>query len=261
VFAALLPFYKDVFLILIVNTVLPLFFYYVVLMLVKSSKKEKIKSLKKVLNWRYVLVLMLVVFSLGWVSDLIFGLLKIQQNYVFSIMTMLLLSKLIEAAVKKADHIKAWHVFLAIALIRFVFRYEMLTLTFWKYFIFLSIGFAIVRLFVFDLGVMFTNDVKVFNLKKGMIPAELIQKDYKKIKAGHYSMGQMKDTSQLLFDITIEGFSEKDIEKLKKLQSQGKLHFTSIKVLQTIAFAPFLFIGGVLTYFFGNIVSYIAGWL
>jgi len=188
-FVALLPFYKDVFLLLIVNTILPLFFYFVVLMFFKSGKKEKKESLKRVLNPMYVPKLLLSVFSLAWISSMIFGLVRIDSNYFFSIIMMLILGKIIAYLAKKVK-IESWHVLAAVAAGRFLLQFQYMDAMFWWSFVLLTIGYGLIRMFVFDLGIVFTNKVKIKDLKEGMIPAELITRDYQKIRAEPYAMSE-----------------------------------------------------------------------
>jgi len=56
-----------------------------------------------------------------------------------------------------------------------------------------------------------------------------------------------------LLDVSVEGFTEEDIKKIQKLEK--KFDFHSLQIQQTIPFAPFLFAGAVITYFFGNILN------
>ena len=93
-------------------------------------------------------------------------------------------------------------------------------------------------------------DIKL--LKKGMIPAEKVYIDdgkYKKDDILHFSLiSYMQDKTKkrnYLFEPTAEGLTEKDVEKLKSLED--KLGFEHLRIAQTMSFAPYLFIGTLLT--------------
>ena len=44
-----------------------------------------------------------------------------------------------------------------------------------------------------------------------------------------------------------EGLTKNEVRKIKGLQNKGKLAFSTIRVHQTLPFAPFMFIGALLT--------------
>ena len=46
---------------------------------------------------------------------------------------------------------------------------------------------------------------------------------------------------------TLEGLTKNDIKNIQKWHMSGKLHFNRLKIQQTIPFAPFMFLGVLLT--------------
>ena len=84
-------------------------------------------------------------------------------------------------------------------------------------------------------------------LKPGMIPEELIYMDkdvYRKAPLANapqlprkmFPLGNMK-----------EGLTYNSIRELKRMERRGMLSFSSIKVKKTLPFAPFMFLGVLLT--------------
>ena len=70
--------------------------------------------------------------------------------------------------------------------------------------------------------------------------------------------GILKFTKEsLLSDINMK-LTEEDIEKIQNLYKKGKIKFKTIKIAKTVPFAPFMFLGVLLTYILqGNIFSYL----
>ena len=100
-------------------------------------------------------------------------------------------------------------------------------------------------------------DIKL--LKKGMIPLEKVYMEgskYKKEDILHFSllsyMQEKTKKRDYLFEPEAEGLTEKDVKKLKSLEDE--LGFEHLRVAQTMPFAPYLFIGTLLTLLFqGNL--------
>ena len=135
--------------------------------------------------------------------------------------------------------------FLAISIFRIILEFNQLSsFNFWKAFFILTIGFAMFRMFILDLSGIFTIPVKIADLKKGMIPADLIinARGYRKIQANAY-----KGEKNILYNITPEGLSEEEIKKLKALFAKGKFNFNALNIHQTAPFAPYLFLGVLIT--------------
>jgi len=59
-------------------------------------------------------------------------------------------------------------------------------------------------------------------------------------------------------DLSYEHLAEADIKKLNTLCKKNKLKFSNISVKQTMPFAPFLFVGVLLTFLIrGDVITYL----
>ena len=77
--------------VLLINAFLPFLFYSVVKLLFSTTAKEKIKALKE-LNLKNIIGLMISLFSLSWLSQIIFSFLKIPSSFFFNIFLIFILS-------------------------------------------------------------------------------------------------------------------------------------------------------------------------
>jgi len=120
---------------------------------------------------------------------------------------------------------------------------------FFKYFLILFIFWILVKGFILDLSKkLFFKKVKITELEKGMIPIEaIIKKEKKYKKEKHNLLLFLKNENDYLFDIMPEGLTKDDIIKIKRLLKNGKLKFRNMKIHQTIPFAPFIFLGTIIT--------------
>jgi hypothetical protein len=119
------------------------------------------------------------------------------------------------------------------------------------------LGYAAIRIFLFDLSEAFTEDVNIYRLKEGMIPAEAITKQGLKVKTKEYEfLTPRKETA--FFMRTNAGLTKEEIDRIKKAHLAGKMHFNELKIKQTIPFAPFLFLGTLITIICqGNIIVFL----
>jgi len=238
------------FLTLLVNIVLPAAIYFIFVLLFKTNTPEKILFIKKYLSFNYLYTSILLIFSVGWIIQIIFSLLHIPSNLLVSMLIMIGIDKLIRRILK----FNIIYTYLFISLLRIIFQLQsIIRLQFWYSFAVFTVGFMIIRGFILDMSlVLFSKDVSVNNLKVGMIPAENIIKTKKENKiiyekvpmTGLFSSSQIQN-EQYLLTTAVEGLTRKDISCLKKNSVQ------TLKIQQTIPFAPFMFAGVMIIVLFG----------
>ena len=69
-------------------------------------------------------------------------------------------------------------------------------------------------------------------------------------------------TNNLLFEPSSDGLTKEDVLKIKWLHKHKKVEFNKIKIYQTLPFAPFLFLGALLTILFGeSFITFLVGLL
>jgi hypothetical protein len=88
-----------------------------------------------------------------------------------------------------------------------------------------------------------------------MVPAEIIFKKGERYFKGPINLisiqTSLKDRSIVkpIFGYNPDGIKLEDINKIQLLFKEHKLPFDEIKISKTVPFAPFLFLGTLLTYF------------
>ncbi len=247
-------------LLVLINTVTPVFFFFMVLILRKTGKKEKIALLKKTASLKNIFMISVFVFSFTWLTEIIFGFFNFTPDYFITIIFLFLLLQAIKKAFK--DVIKLCSV---IGVLRVIFDFsKVASLPFLTNFILIVAGFIFLRFFILNLGVkVLTTPVKIKDLKPGMIPFDKIRKKdkkYVKITAAEVSLVNLleKKVEKGFIEFGKNGLSEEDIKKLGKMKKEGKLEFESINIHQVLPFAPLLFLGVLLTVLArGNIILYI----
>jgi prepilin signal peptidase PulO-like enzyme (type II secretory pathway) len=161
---------------------------------------------------------------------------------------------------ERVFHAKLFTIVLGIAILRLFFDKTVYSLSSLKFLFFIWILFIILRFFFLYLGYnILTKDVDIKLLKKGMIPAEKVYFEngkYKKESMLYFSLFsylyEKTKKRKYLFETTAEGLSEGDVEKLKRMEK--KLGFEHLRIHQTLSFAPFMFVGTLLTILFhGNL--------
>jgi len=241
---------------LFINTFTPIFVVLTFILLFKTNLKQKIHYLKKAFEPKLILYLLVFLFAFMWIINLFFSLINFQPDYFVAIVLLFLVMVIIEKIIGVN-----WFVIVAIiSVLRLIFDKTALSLPSLQFLFILWISFIILRFFVLYMGFdLLSKHVDIKLLKKGMIPAEKVYIEdgkYKKEGILHFSlisyMQEKTKKRDYLFDSTAEGLTEKDVEKLKKLED--KLGFEHLRVAQTMPFAPYLFIGTLLTLLFqGNL--------
>lgn len=237
---------------ILINTFVPMFIFLFIVSMVKTTAKQKIFYLKDSFSSKKFLTLGLYLFALIWVADLIFSIIGIETSYFITIFIVFLFILILE----KLLSVNTFNVLIIISIIRLVFDRNVYSLDFAIQFLGILIIFVLIRFFALALSFdIFTKKIKINSLKPGMIPAEMIiqkgKTEYRKQKAlffGIFSYLQQKTKRKTLFELTAEGLTEKDINTLKKLKPE--LRFESLAIQTTVPFAPFMFLGVLLTLLF-----------
>jgi prepilin signal peptidase PulO-like enzyme (type II secretory pathway) len=128
---------------------------------------------------------------------------------------------------------------IVICAIRFIFDDSLYTIEFWKEFLYIFIFLMTFRTITNIGAESFHKEVSIKNLKPGMLLAEKIIKKGKKYE---------KEKNQGLFNLK-KGFIEEQAEGItaEDIKKINKTGIKKIKIKQTIPFAPFMFLGVLLT--------------
>jgi archaeal preflagellin peptidase FlaK len=256
--------------VLMANTFVPVFIAMFFIIIAKTNLSQKIHALKKSFSLKAIANLALSLFALWWVVNLslsflgrynsIFRLLG--NNYAF--MLIIMFTILLAVDITKG---KFYFLLLGIAAFRFSFDYSIYSIQFLSNFL-LIIGILIfLRFFLLELVFLgYTKHVDIVLLEKGMIPAEIVYLEkgkYKKMQISDIlSYYLIKKGKKTVFNYSSDGLTEKDVILLKKLEKQKKLDFEHIIIYNQIPFAPFLFLGAIITFIFkGNVFAFISNFI
>lgn len=230
----------------LVNTFVPVFLFLIIAMLIKSTWKQKFIALKNILHPKRVGQYLLVIFSIGWIIQLIFNYFNIQTNFLLNIIAIMGLITFL----RKLYPYELNYLLFFVSILRiFINKDYILTFSFWKIFLIMALTYMIIMMFIREMSQIFTTNANINFLKRGMIPVEGIikkGKEYFKIIFEGPSIFKEEDKN-LIYQPTNDGLNKEDIKNIQKLHRTGHLHFNHLRVQQTIPFAIFMFFGALIT--------------
>lgn len=240
---------------LMINTFILIFIALLSNLMIKTDLQEKIHILKNTLNLKFLVTTFLFLFGFLWLITSVLSLFNIQSNFL--IIALVLIFILFFLGQKFKSHLIKISIVLTIFRIFFDIK-SILNFNFVLQFILSYIFFVFIFGFLSNLGsFMFINPVKINDLRTGMVPLEAVVKEKnkktKKYRKIFYSFFNIYDDKKYEFLIkSPRGLMDKQIERLKRLYKEKKLNFDSLLIQQTMPFAPFLFMGAILTYLFSG---------
>jgi prepilin signal peptidase PulO-like enzyme (type II secretory pathway) len=224
-------------------------------LLIKTDWKEKTMIFKRILKPKFLLNVFFLLFGLLWGVYLIFSYFGIKTNFILLLLPLTLIIIILKDLLE--THLIIVSVLLSI--IRIIFDPSIFTLTFFLIFVFRYMIFIFLFGFLFNLSFfMFVFPVKIEKLKKGMLPIEAIIQKGKKCGKVIFELTPKMLKYKFLIKPKPKGLSEEDIRIIKKLYKEKKLDFDTLLVQQTLPFAPFIFIGLLITIFcHGSCIDFI----
>jgi prepilin signal peptidase PulO-like enzyme (type II secretory pathway) len=141
-----------------------------------------------------------------------------------------------------------------IVILRILIDYE--TITSYNFIIqfLLLFGLFILVAIITNLGSFrFNERVGISNLRPGMCCVEKVLK-----KGRFYIKSATSRRATESLNLSYENLNDNDIKKLNELHKTGKLKFRELAIKQTMPFAPYLFLGVLLTILIrGDIITYL----
>jgi len=212
--------------------------------LINSSKS----ILKEMFEFKKLVLSIVYLFSISWIVQIITNLLMLTNTFLQIFLTIITYH-----FIQKKFKNKGVQFMITISLGRLFLDNSIFSINFVYSFIFIVLLWKLVRSFlrgVFSkiISDSFSKEIRIKNLNQGMVLAESIQK-----KGSKY----IKKPKQILkldnfIDMESEGLTFQQLKKVKKTDIK------TIKVSKTIPFAPFIFLGVILTLLFkGNILIFI----
>lgn len=232
---------------------------------IKDMKKVSIGFLSEFFKPKQLLNSIIHLFAIFWVVGILLSLIGLGNNsFLNIILTIFILSAMQNKLGDKALYLPG-----VISLLRFFVDKSVYSLSFLIDFLILIFIWRFVRSFlrgsISKLGQeMFSKELGVSKLKPGMVLSEIIvkkdEKEIKKIKKWNTQIFKYKGEYYIKTPKThleLDNFIEEEAEGLTKMQIEKikKIGIEKIKISQTIPFAPFIFLGVILTIIFkGNIL-------
>ncbi len=239
---------------------------FMLIIIIYKSKLKDIKNvfwsfLKKFFEPKKLLETVIRLFAIYWIVGMLLLLVGLGSSYILK---MGLTISLMYILSKKFGR-KSLYVMLAVVFVRLFVDESIYSVDFVKNFVILIIVWKLIRGFIMggvsDLGRgLFTKEIGVEMLKPGMLLSEIIhrkrkisQEELKVLRKqknveimknkGVYYIKKIKSGFDLgnFIDEEAEGLTKEQIDKIKEAG------ISKMKVAQTIPFAPFMFLGVILT--------------
>ena len=248
---------------LLLNIFVPMFFVMGVFVLVKSKWKDKKAILKQISDPKMLFIFAAAIFGLMWVINFLFRFVTFLPANYFSMVFFLFIFLMILEKILPISFTKT--IFL-LAILRLMFDRSIFSFKFLMDFAIIFVTMIFLRFFIINLGaIVFSKNVHFDELKPRLILSQIPVKGkgsiemvpFSQIDLLGYLTNKFKRKPVIKYDFSY-GLSKENIEELKGLYKEKKIKFNTIRVFTTIPFAPFVFLGVLITLIcHGNMIIYI----
>ena len=231
---------------ILINTFIPLFLVLALNSLIKTSNDEKFEILKDIATPQRLFYSLLSLISAQWILSILFrNLLSIEDLLTTGSISAILLTVLVGSFQQTLQEFS-----IPIVLLRLLLDYNTMASSSFVNQIPLLFAFFLSLEFITRLSSFrFNERVRINDLKAGMCCADRITR-----KGKHYVLSHSESKS---LHLNYDDLKEADIRKLLLMHKKGRLKFAELVVRQTVPFAPFLFLGVLLTILIrGDIITY-----
>jgi hypothetical protein len=224
---------------LAIYSFVPFFLFFAIISLFYIKKENMISVLKGSVSLQPIIRAILSIFVLFWPLKFFP---KYLSDPIISFAIILIFYILLEKITGK------WIIYILIlfSAARLFFDKTVYSLGFLYSLMIFLIVFVLFRKIIFGIGsYAFSHEIKIPELKEGMVPAETLKKIkgiYKKEpkkEMGIFSK-DLNDAAEI-FQYRPEGLYLSEISRLKKLSIEKKLDFSTLKINETLPFSPFMF--------------------
>jgi len=240
--------------VIVVNTFILVLLFYLFLILYRSSRDAKKATFKRLLQPRFLAESMLFIFAFSWIAfqlePILHHVFPFLPLIFFSILFLFCIWYLSEKIIKKSLFVPS--IIVSVAAVLFDFALVSSSAYVSRYLILVAL-FILVRYILVNLSFeVFSDPTYIEDLKPGMLAAENfeIKKDnYTKRPIGALGLFSINAPPgiKLLFKSKASGLSPLEIKEVQKLHGMGRIKGHTIRIFQTVPFAPFLFIGVIVT--------------
>lgn len=246
--------------IILFNTFVPVFLVMSFRIIAKTSMEEKVEGIKETFDLRTVAGFAVMVFALSWPIQLLFSFYNIESNLFIDLFLIFLLIEILRYFLS----LNLFIISLIISALRFVFDYASIFSTgFLLWFLFILLSFLLMRYFILYLGILaYGKKTPIESLKEGMfILNAVVEKNGRIVKTELFQPTLFNIAQNIKKKFLIDfskPLTKKDLQNLEVWKKKGILDFNSLRVQGSLPFAPFIFLGVLLTLFFkGNIIYYL----
>lgn len=246
-----------------INCFLPLGIGLMFVAIKNSSIKKTKKSLKRFFNPKILGWILFRIFSLSGFVGFVLNLMRLRNPFLLSGFLIVGLMALI-----RRISISGKILYLPFFAFTVLMSFGNIT----NYLYSFLLGFLIygtLRILVMDIANnSFIYEVNLENLKPGMIIADDIRKNNNKDEYEKKFLRMFSAFSPLfnlgnsdsIINMKNEGLRKEDIERLKELKEKGKIDFDTVKIHQTLPFAPFILLGFTISIIIKqNLLSFVYG--
>lgn len=244
--------------IILINTFIPMFIFLFINLMIKTSWKEKSHVLKNVFKPKFLLLIFLILFPFQWLFPELFRIFGIPQG--LSVLMLFMIFATIGMMFYFQERI--FELAIILTTFRLIFDFaSILSIAFWMSFFKIFILALFLIQFLLTLGVFkYSIKTDIENLKRSDKPSEIIVE-----KNGKYEKKAVPILFQGLSEIkgnilvkSSQRLTQEKIDELKFLKKQGRLEFEHLLIEESIPFAPFLFLGVLVTYLVhGSVIDFI----
>lgn len=241
---------------LLINVFVPLFFVFLIITLIKTKWKEKKNTIAKTFELKQLLTFIVYIFALFGVMKFITTLIKVNLSFIVMAVFILVFMYLFRALFKEKTII----IMAVISVLCLILDRSIYSLHFLQQFVILVCIGLVINVLIKISSDSFIYEKKISELTDRDILMEFIylnNKSYKK----KYIDGALNNLKTKEHKIP-ESKRIMNVKIIRKAYKQGKIAFKTIKVQQTVPFAPAIFLGVLLTIILkSNIIASIVSWL
>jgi hypothetical protein len=235
--------------IILVNSFVPLFVFLVIKLIIHTNFKNKVSSFKSAITTETIAALMLSFFGLSALIVKALSLFNITTDIFTKIFLLLLLYFFLEKAFGK-NLIK---IMVAISILMGIINFDyIMSFEFLGVLLTMIVSFIFVRYFIIRLAYdAFSRTVKIDNLKPGMMLSDIFYKKgsvYKLREGVKFNIAPSGEKLHVLTDS--RSLTQDVIDRIKRLHHKGEFPFETVRVNESIPFAPIMFFGALLTIIF-----------
>ena len=233
---------------ILINALLPVFVWLFVKLVWKTSKRQKWEAIKEVIEPKRLGLAIVAIFAITWGTQYLFQWLMIKPNIILNILLVAVGVRVMTFLFKEQTP----YLMIIIAVMRIFLNTKYYTTTgFLISFLVMIVLYLLVFGFVRKLSEAYVERKNVYRL----IAGDIIEEDI--LNSGLTSPRRRFPAERCIVrkDTPLKA---KDIRKIHKMHRQGKLHFNTIQVHNTMRFAPWLFLGTMVTVVCsGNVVVFV----